>query len=210
MADANSTGRKAARRPAANQSAQHIANPPRLPTLPQTPVFVLRGERQPPEFAAGVATAMEILAVLDVTELGPLDWDLLTPEISARIADASQRGGKFSEGVMSTLCVYALGHITAGQPDLSVWVPFSQPWGGEDFEIPPEDSMFFDVKGKPYAVEPNLETKEWYSEVSCCIRNVESIRGIAAPITRAQFETMRWRRGQEARKANKRNAPEAT
>ncbi len=122
------------------------------------------------------------------------------------IRAALARRDSFADGVLATLLEYMVDTSTCGSVNLDVWLPLNADCLGDNSEIPPEDSMFYDVAGVPYSVDPNLRTLRWNDETGSTACNVESIRGNAKPITRARFDVMRWEAGTRKRASGDREA----
>ena len=164
-------------------------------SIPALPVFTFEGKIRPAAFSHGVAAAMALLREADEKQE---DVEYMHPRIRGLLA----RGEAFGDGALVALCEFVSNIFSIGVPNLDVWVPLShKDWGGDNCEIPPEDCMFFEVEGAPYSVEPNLSTKRWDSETDATSCPVDSIREKAGPITRAQFDLLRWKLGSAGRDA---------
>lgn len=196
MAVNNSTGRKA--KPHAPASAPIVAPS----AVPRDPVHTFHGVEQPRAFSDGVARARIILTNFENSE--PADrsiWDGVDDVTLRMLAETASHGGPTAVGLVASLCDYALRCMSIGEPVAAYWTPFRETWVGENFEIPPERCWFFDLDGVPYSVEANHYTLRWDDEESCHVELIEEIRDHAVPITRAQFEVLRWKRGQARRAA---------
>jgi len=108
-------------------------------------------------------------------------------------------GAACCRGASVAVAAVLISYLHGGSPDLEVWQPLNEQWAGDDCEIPPEDATFFDVDGKPFSVDRNHSTREWFGETSCTARCPASVLSRATRITRAQFDVLRWRAGSARR-----------
>ncbi len=168
--------------------------------IPTVAVFTFRGKRQPPAFSRGVEEAIKMLRAFE-TMSSDCPSRVGVEELHRRLRDFASRGDAFGDGALVTVSEFLWDMFQVGLPNLDVWRPLDLEYGGEDGEIPPEECRFFDVEGIPYSVEPNLNTLEWRDTNSLSSQPVDSIRGKARSISRAQFEMLRWKVGAATREA---------
>jgi hypothetical protein len=161
--------------------------------IPALPTYTLWGEQQPAAFSRGALAALELIKWVD--ENHTEEESVLTERLCVELPRLLSERGKFAAGALAATCNFLVSAMTSGGPCLDCWTPFRQEWDGDNYEIPPENCMFFEVDGVPYSVDQSLATVEWEDENWGSAKHVDQIRGRAKPITRDQVEAMRWKVG---------------
>ena len=167
--------------------------------IPALPTYTLWGERQPAAFSQGALAALKLIKWVD--ENRTEEENVLTERLCVELSKLLSERGKFAAGTLAATCNFLVSAMTSGRPSLDCWTAFHQEWDGDNSEIPPENCMFFEVDGVPYSVDPSLATVEWEDENWGYAKHVDQIRGRAKPITRDQFEALRWKVGALKREA---------
>lgn len=176
--------------------------------IPNVPVYTVGGVKQPPGFSAGAWHTLKVMRTIESAKDAAIaadarDWSMhVTEALLPKLIAIANRGDHHCNGVIAALFSnFCESEVGGDDPNMALWTPLHPAWEGDNCEIPPEGCMFYEVDGVPYSVDESLSASEWDSQTSGTAVNVDTIRGKAKPITRAKFESMRWRLGSKAKEA---------